>query len=257
MTTRSSCSTTLFTRPPGAEPFADIPLRRALRRDRVCARHVSSTSVARLRGDDVPPVWIRTRCPAGSPVSAQRAPRGRIPPGGGAAADRGNGRSGGSVAPGVHRWGNGLKTAVLLGAMGALILLAGQLIGGRQGLVDRARGRRSASTASPASGPTPSRCAPCGPSRSPRRRHRALYAIVRELATEAAPAGAAALRQPDRPAERLRHRPQPAQRRGLLHPGHPRAARPARAARRPRPRALARLQPRHPDQLGGRRHGHA
>jgi heat shock protein HtpX len=35
----------------------------------------------------------------------------------------------------VQRWSNGLKTAVLLGAMGSLILLAGQLIGGRSGLL--------------------------------------------------------------------------------------------------------------------------
>jgi heat shock protein HtpX len=35
----------------------------------------------------------------------------------------------------VQRWSNGLKTAVLLGAMGSLILLAGQLIGGRSGLM--------------------------------------------------------------------------------------------------------------------------
>jgi heat shock protein HtpX len=34
----------------------------------------------------------------------------------------------------VQRWNNGLKTAVLMGLMGALILAAGQLIGGRQGL---------------------------------------------------------------------------------------------------------------------------
>jgi heat shock protein HtpX len=35
----------------------------------------------------------------------------------------------------VQRWTNGLKTAVLLGAMGGLILLAGQLVGGRSGLL--------------------------------------------------------------------------------------------------------------------------
>ena len=35
----------------------------------------------------------------------------------------------------MQRWSNGLKTAVLLGAMGSLILLAGQLIGGRSGLL--------------------------------------------------------------------------------------------------------------------------
>jgi heat shock protein HtpX len=34
----------------------------------------------------------------------------------------------------VQRWNNGLKTAVLLGLMGGLILLAGALIGGRSGL---------------------------------------------------------------------------------------------------------------------------
>ena len=34
----------------------------------------------------------------------------------------------------MQRWNNGLKTAVLLGLMGALILGVGQLIGGRQGL---------------------------------------------------------------------------------------------------------------------------
>jgi Zn-dependent protease with chaperone function len=34
----------------------------------------------------------------------------------------------------VQRWNNGLKTAVLLGLMGGLILAAGSLIGGRQGL---------------------------------------------------------------------------------------------------------------------------
>jgi heat shock protein HtpX len=34
----------------------------------------------------------------------------------------------------VQRWNNGLKTAVLLGLMGGLILAAGALIGGRTGL---------------------------------------------------------------------------------------------------------------------------
>jgi heat shock protein HtpX len=34
----------------------------------------------------------------------------------------------------VQRWNNGLKTAVLLGVMGGLILMAGALIGGRGGL---------------------------------------------------------------------------------------------------------------------------
>ena len=35
----------------------------------------------------------------------------------------------------MQRWNNGLKTAVLLGLMGGLILAAGSLIGGRQGLL--------------------------------------------------------------------------------------------------------------------------
>jgi len=35
----------------------------------------------------------------------------------------------------VQRWNNGLKTAVLLGLMGGLILAAGSLIGGRSGLL--------------------------------------------------------------------------------------------------------------------------
>jgi heat shock protein HtpX len=34
----------------------------------------------------------------------------------------------------VQRWNNGLKTAVLLGLMGGLVLAAGALLGGRQGL---------------------------------------------------------------------------------------------------------------------------
>jgi heat shock protein HtpX len=37
-------------------------------------------------------------------------------------------------SPGVHRWNNGLRTALLLGLMAGLILAAGALIGGRGGL---------------------------------------------------------------------------------------------------------------------------
>ena len=46
----------------------------------------------------------------------------------------GNGARGGGVGPVVQRWTNGLKTALLLGLMGGLILGAGALIGGRTGL---------------------------------------------------------------------------------------------------------------------------
>jgi heat shock protein HtpX len=84
----------------------------------------------------------------------------------------------------VHRWNNRLKTAVLLGAMGALILLAGQLIGGRQGLlvallvalgVNGFAYFRSDTLALRAM-----RAFPVTETQAP-----ALYAIVRELATEA------------------------------------------------------------------------
>jgi heat shock protein HtpX len=47
----------------------------------------------------------------------------------------GNGVPGTRVDPDVHRWNNALKTALLLGLMGGLILAAGALIGGRGGLV--------------------------------------------------------------------------------------------------------------------------
>ncbi len=70
-----------------------------------------------------------------------------------------------------------------------------------------------------------------------------------------ASADAAALHQRHRRAERVRDRPQPAQRRGVLHDGHPADPQRARAARRARPRAVARLQPRHPDLLCRRRDG--
>ena len=84
----------------------------------------------------------------------------------------------------MQRWSNGLKTAILLGAMGGLILLAGQLIGGRSGLLiallialgvngyayfnsDRLALRAM-------------RAFPVTETQAP-----ALYSIVRELATEA------------------------------------------------------------------------
>src|SRR5437763_98689 len=46
----------------------------------------------------------------------------------------GNGGPDGGVGPDVQRWNNGLKTALLLGLMGALILAVGALLGGRSGL---------------------------------------------------------------------------------------------------------------------------
>ena len=53
------------------------------------------------------------------------APAGRAP---------GNGCRVGGVLAGVHRWNNGLKTALLLGLMAGLILAAGSLVGGQSGL---------------------------------------------------------------------------------------------------------------------------
>src|SRR3712207_4007176 len=51
------------------------------------------------------------------------------------ATTEGNGALRSGVGPVVHRWNNGLKTAVLLGGMGAVILLIGQAVGGRGGLL--------------------------------------------------------------------------------------------------------------------------
>jgi Zn-dependent protease with chaperone function len=47
----------------------------------------------------------------------------------------GNGDPPDAVGTDVQRWNNGLKTALLLGLMGGLILAAGALIGGRSGLL--------------------------------------------------------------------------------------------------------------------------
>jgi heat shock protein HtpX len=83
-----------------------------------------------------------------------------------------------------QRWSNGLKTAVLLGAMGSLILLAGQLIGGRSGLLIAlliALGVNGyAYFNSEKLALRAMRAFPVTETQAP-----ALYSIVRELATEA------------------------------------------------------------------------
>src|SRR3954471_20861975 len=68
-------------------------------------------------------MWIRTL------VNSRLATRVRAP-----SFRPGNGRPHDGVGSIVQRWNNGLKTAVLLGLMGGLILGAGALIGGRGGL---------------------------------------------------------------------------------------------------------------------------
>jgi heat shock protein HtpX len=84
----------------------------------------------------------------------------------------------------VHRWGNGLKTALLLGVMGGLILAAGALVGGRSGLfiallialgVNGFAYFKSDTLALRAM-----RAFPVTETQAPQ-----LYAMVRELATEA------------------------------------------------------------------------
>jgi heat shock protein HtpX len=75
-------------------------------------------------------VWIGTR--SAQPVTNRVVPR--PIPAGEAAPEDGNGAPRPRVGADVQRWNNGLKTAVLLGLMGGLILAAGALIGGRSGL---------------------------------------------------------------------------------------------------------------------------
>ena len=84
----------------------------------------------------------------------------------------------------MQRWTNGFKTAVLLGAMGGLILFAGQLIGGRSGLLIAlviALGVNGfAYFNSDKLALRAMRAFPVTQTQAP-----ALYGIVRELATEA------------------------------------------------------------------------
>jgi heat shock protein HtpX len=101
-----------------------------------------------------------------------------------AANTEGNGVLRSGVGPGVHRWTNGFKTAVLLGAMGAVILLIGQAVGGRSGLLVAlvvALGVNGwAYFNSDKLALRAMRAFPVTETQAP-----ALYSIVRELATEA------------------------------------------------------------------------
>ena len=130
---------------------------------------------------------------------------------------KGNGRPRGSVGGVVQRWSNGLKTALLLGLMGGLILGAGALLGGRTGLLIAlvvALGVNGyAYFNSDKLALRAMRAFPVTETQAPQ--------LLRDrpgAGHRGAPADATAVRQPDRPAQRVRDRPQPAQRRRLRAP---------------------------------------
>ncbi|WP_456564629.1 zinc metalloprotease HtpX [Blastococcus sp. SYSU D00695] len=101
-----------------------------------------------------------------------------------APAPPGNGAPTSRVVPDVHRWNNALKTALLMGLMGGLILAAGALIGGRGGLlvalVVALAVNGYAYLNSDKLALRSMRAFPVTETQAP-----ALYAIVRDLATEA------------------------------------------------------------------------
>ena len=153
----------------------------------------------------------------------------------------------------MQRWSNGLKTAVLLGRDGrSHPLLSGPWVGGRGGLMI------GLVVALGVNGYAYFNCdklalRACAPTRSPRRRRRS---CTRSCAS-----------WPPRPASRCpgSTSARPRAPNAFATGRNPRNAAVcvtqgilelldrARAARGARPRALARLQPRHPDQLGRRR----
>ena len=115
---------------------------------------------------------------------------------------------------------NGLKTALLLGGLSAFLLLVGQLIGGRSGLMIAlliALGLNAYSYwNSDKLALRAMRARPVSEAEQP-----VMYRIVRDLSTAGAAADAAAVRVADDGPQRVRDRSQPPQRRGLRHRGHP------------------------------------
>src|SRR3954464_739660 len=169
----------------------------------------------------------------------------------------------------VHGHQNGLKTAMLLGLLSAIIIAISGLFGRGAlviGLVIALGMNAFAYFSSDKLALRAMHARPVSEVEQP-----AMYRIVRELAHVARPPmpqpylsptrapppppppDAAALPEPDRRAQRVRDRPQPAPSGRLLHHRHPRPAGRAGAAAAPLPRAIPRLQPRHPHLVRRRR----
>ena len=160
------------------------------------------------------------------------------------------------VGADMHKHYNGLKTAALFGGMWALLLVIGWMVAQCLGnsvflLVFALIGLATTFYGYWNSDKLAIRAMhayPVSEAEAP-----VMYRIVSELSTARRQADAPAVHLADPGPERLRDRPQPRERRRLLHRGHPRPARRARAARGARPRAHARLQPRHPHRARSRR----
>ena len=142
----------------------------------------------------------------------------------------------------MHKHFNGLKTAALFGGIWAVLLGVGALVGGGRylwlfaliGVATTFYGYWNSDKLAIRA----MHAYPVSEAQAP-----GMYRIVRELSTAAGKPMPRLFISPDSGPERLRDGTQPAERRRLLHRGHPRPAQRARAARRARPRAHARLQP--------------